>query len=269
MTYAAIETSAQDGAPVELYRFTMGAAEWFYTSSEADVEYDGETWLSRPITRNSLAQSPERIRNNLQLQVPRTLEVAEIFRVSPPSDIVAVTLLRYHRGDAESVVLWMGRLLSVAFKQATADLSCEPVSTSARRTGLRRLYQRQCPHVLYSSACGVMKIYHAWSTTVTGINGVNIDVASLEDKPYAGGYIEFDNGEAGIERRFIRSAAVTGTGLVLSHALPTLEVGSSITVFPGCDHTTATCRDVFNNLPNYGGFPYIPQKNPFDGNPVY
>ncbi len=35
-------------------------------------------------------------------------------------------------------------------------------------------------------------------------------------------------------------------------------VGDQFTVLPGCDHTVDTCTLIFNNLINFGGFPYIP-----------
>jgi len=31
----------------------------------------------------------------------------------------------------------------------------------------------------------------------------------------------------------------------------------------GCDHSVSTCAARFDNLANYGGFPFIPTKNPF------
>jgi hypothetical protein len=31
----------------------------------------------------------------------------------------------------------------------------------------------------------------------------------------------------------------------------------------GCDHSVSTCAARFGNLANYGGFPFIPTKNPF------
>jgi hypothetical protein len=36
-----------------------------------------------------------------------------------------------------------------------------------------------------------------------------------------------------------------------------------VALYPGCDHTRETCKDKFDNLANYGGFPWIPSKNPF------
>jgi hypothetical protein len=53
-------------------------------------------------------------------------------------------------------------------------------------------------------------------------------------------------------------------------ALPQgLAAGTTVTLFPGCDHTLATCSGKFSNTANYGGFPFMPTKNPFGGDPIY
>ena len=39
-------------------------------------------------------------------------------------------------------------------------------------------------------------------------------------------------------------------------------VGKQVIVYAGCDKTPQTCKNKFNNLQNFRGFPYIPVKNP-------
>ena len=57
--------------------------------------------------------------------------------------------------------------------------------------------------------------------------------------------------------------------LTLSRAVPGLLTGAAITLYPGCDHTRATCAAKFANLDNFGGFPWIPTRNPFDGGSLF
>jgi hypothetical protein len=72
--------------------------------------------------------------------------------------------------------------------------------------------------------------------------------------------------------RYITSHA--GNQITLIRPLRSLSdlVNSSVgeaqvTLYPGCAHTRTACKDKFNNLANFGGFPLIPSKNPF-GNSV-
>jgi hypothetical protein len=36
------------------------------------------------------------------------------------------------------------------------------------------------------------------------------------------------------------------------------NTGDTFTAYPGCDKTQNTCTSKFNNLVNFGGFPYVP-----------
>jgi len=69
----------------------------------------------------------------------------------------------------------------------------------------------------------------------------------------------------GVRRSIV---AHSGANLTLTRPVPEFAVGSQIRLYPGCDHTKGTCNTKFNNLDNFGGFPWIPIRNPFDGNSI-
>lgn len=270
MTYDTFETSIQAGAPVELYEFARGSQLFRYTSADADFTLLGDTYTRETLQRSAIETSAERARNAISITCRREFAIADLFRIAPPSDVVAVTIRRVHRGDTDPAVIWMGRVLNCEWAGAAAKLNCEPVSTSLKRPGLRRLYQRNCPHVLYGQGlgqCNVNRATHSTVTTVTAISGLTLSVAALAAKPYAGGFVEWEVATGVIERRFI--TGFSGLTLTLSQAFQGIEVGDTVTVSPGCNHTTAVCDGTYDNLPNYGGMPFIPAKNPFDGTPVY
>jgi uncharacterized phage protein (TIGR02218 family) len=266
MSYETEEISTQSGAPVELYQFLRGSNYYRFTSAEVDVIDTDSTWESTPISRSGIEVTPERVRNGIQITVPRNNAIAEMFRVSPPTDVVAVTIWRYHRDDAEQIVLWMGRVLGCDWSGARAVLQCEPVSTSAKRNGLRPQYQKNCRHVLFGSGCRLNRDDFSITTTVDSTSGRVITLAELLDLPYAGGYVEWEH-DGFTDRRFIREADTDGV-LVLSVPFVGMTAGQTVTLYPGCAHDTITCDTVYDNLENFGGTPFI-GKNPFDGNPVY
>jgi hypothetical protein len=43
-----------------------------------------------------------------------------------------------------------------------------------------------------------------------------------------------------------------------------VAIGDGLKLTAGCDHVIQTCRTKFANEVNYGGFPWIPTRNPFD-----
>ena len=94
-------------------------------------------------------------------------------------------------------------------------------------------------------------------------DGLTIEVpeSSSSDGYFTGGIFTF-----GSTSRFIINH--TGINIVLSRPINGLITGDSCKIYPGCDHALATCKNKFNNLDNYGGFPWIPTRNPFDGSSI-
>lgn len=268
MSYEGQEVSAQDGAPVELYQFVRGTTFYRYTSAEDDYVETDTPWTSTSISRTGIEVTPERVRNGISITVPRTNPVADLFRISPPTDVVAVTIYRHHRDDAEEIVLWMGRVLGVDWQGARAVMRCEPVSTSVKRNGLRPVYSKNCRHVLFGTGCNLNRDNFKTSTTVLSVSGRTLQVATLGPYPYGGGYVEWEQAPGSFERRFIREADTDGN-LTLSTPFQGIPNGADVALFPGCAHDTLTCDSVYDNLLNFGGTPFIPHRNPFDGQPVY
>lgn len=270
MTFDARETSADAGRPVELYTFGRDYQRWRYTSADRTVVADSQTFTARTITRSAIDVSAEKARSGIKITGPRDLEVAELFRVSPPTLAITCIVQQYHDGDGALATIWTGRIAGVEFAGPAALITCEPTFTALRRIGLRRLYQRQCPHVLYGQACRVNREAFRTDGLVESVAGLVVNVAAADGQPdgtFAGGYLEWDVALGIPERRFILDH--TGAGLTVSSLPYGLVGGTAVRLYPGCDHTLDTCTDKFSNTPNYGGFPYFPTKNPFGGDPIF
>lgn len=270
MTYDVKERSAWDGRPVEVYEFSRGHLRWRYTSAQQNVTVNYATYEAVAIARGGIELTNELNRSALKITVARDHPVAEMWRVAPPSEPVSLVISQYHLGDEDLAVQWMGRVINVEWSGSVATIALEPTYTGVRRQGLRRKYQRGCPHVLYGAACRLSAQIYRLSTTCSGIDGnviASSDVAALGGGYFSGGYVEWEVQSGIYERRYI--ALHAGAELTLCGAPFGLEVGQSIGAFPGCDHALATCDAKFGNAANYGGMPYIPVKNPFSGNPIY
>lgn len=270
MTFDARERSADQGQPVELFTFLRGYLAWRYTSADRDVVVDGHTFATTIIKRGGLNDSGEVAKAGLKLTVPRDFAIADMFRVSPPTDTIALTVNKFHLGDNELASLWTGRVVGCSFGGSFAELDLDPTYTSLDRNGLRRAYQRQCPHVLYGPSCRANKDAFKAIGAVTTIAGLTVSAAAFAAQPdgyWAGGWIEWEIATGIFERRFVLEH--TASTVTLANPATGLTVGAAFNAYPGCPHTMQVCLDRFNNLLNYGGMPYIPQKNPFGGNPIY
>ena len=271
MTYDISEISTQDAAPVELYTFVKGNTVWRYTSSEADyidTSVDPEeTYTRMSIDHDAIETSAEELRNNLGLDVPRTMPLVQVFQVIAPTQVVSVTIREVHRGDGDIVTRWKGRVVSCEIDGATATLSCEPLSTSLKRQSLPDPIQIPCHRVLFVSRCGLNPDDWDHATTITAISGSTITVDSLDTLPYAGGEVIWEDDDGNAVSRFIES--VTGLVLTLNRPFYDAVVTDAVVVFPGCDHSYSTCLDVYANLDNHGGRPHLTTKNPMNGQAVF
>lgn len=269
MTYASREASTDASSPVELYEFRRGGETWRYTSAAQDATYATYSYSAVPISRGSIEQTTEIGKAGLRITFARDVEVAQGFISTPPSEVTLLTLYRQHRGDGETVAVWMGRVLNAEWRESVVELNCEPVYTSLQRIGLRRLYQRNCPHVLYGTACGASAVVFRVGGTVTSIAGTLLSVpaaAGYAVGHFAGGYATWAaNGIT--EKRMI--VGHNADAITLSAVPPGLAIGDAIYLYPGCDRTLNTCHAKFGNSANFGGFPFIPTKNPFGGSPIY
>jgi uncharacterized phage protein (TIGR02218 family) len=129
---------------------------------------------------------------------------------------------------------------------------------------------RGCPHALYDRNCRADPAAFAIAIAVEGLTGaaiVSSAVASLPANYLAGGYFEFPLMAGVMERRAIESQS--GSTINILGTTDGLTIGNWVTVYPGCDRVSSTCESKFNNLVNYGGFPHLPTKSPFDGDPVF
>jgi hypothetical protein len=259
------------GSPVELFRFSFGPRPQdthLYTDSETPVIYDGETYSPMPLQRGPTSNSGTLDKTVLDITMPHLARVPQLFRIYPPSFTIGLTVLQGQSRDpdAEFVAIWVGRVISVSFEGIEAKLSCEPISTSFRRSGLRRNYQYMCPHVLYGPQCLASKVDATTPATVSAVSGRSVTLTSLLSLPgrYAGGMVEWITAGGLNESRTILTVDTVGGVSVLGlTGLPSgLVAGGSISAVLGCRHTLVSCRDDHDNAVNYGGHPWIPLKNP-------
>jgi uncharacterized phage protein (TIGR02218 family) len=275
MTFATLETSVQDGRPIELMRVCFLTNVWCYTTSETPIVFDGDTFLPLPIKHGEIDLSSDTAKSQVTISVPEDCLIGELFRVQAPPGVVTVTLFSKHVDeDVDVKVLWKGRIVNSDWVQPWLNLTSESIISSLQRVGLRRKYCIPCPHVLYqigSGMCNVDRAAFKVDGVVGTISGTTISSAGFvvaDDDLFAGGYAEWINADTGYaEKMMIKTSDHSGTIVVTSQPRG-LVAGMTMSVYPGCDHTQAACAR-FNNSLNYGGMPFIPLKNPFDGATLY
>ena len=264
--YYEFEHSRDSGSPVELYEFSLGNYVWRYTSADADQTWNDYTWSAIPLSRSEIEETAEISQATLKMTVTGDHDVAELYRKAPPAGVVLLKIRRRHRGDpTDAIVVWMGRVLNCEWAGHQATLAAEPVYTSIRQTGLRRMYSRSCPHVLYGTSCRVDAAAFAEAVTVNSVNALALGVSGGHAGTngwWTGGLLHWNDGtyvrRMGVESHSDGVIRLMAPLWGLAEVVPV-----TVTLYPGCDHSLTMCRERFSNQANFGGFKWIPNVNPF------
>ena len=272
MAFFSFENSTDNSAPVELYTFTYGLKKFYYTSADEDVTVGATVYTAIALKRSRIERVPDLNRQNIDIETRRDFLVAGFFKLTAPATHILLRIDRYHRDDPDQEVVsfWHGRIMSCSWSGIKATLQCEPTLTSTRLRTVHRHYQRACHRVLYSGACGVQEGDYRVVADVLVISGLTITAIAFgaqSDGYWSGGYIAWADADGLIHNRFIK--AHQGNDIAIDQQLPELKAGDQLDASPGCQHNFFACHNKFANSLNYGGFRWLPVKNPFAGVPVF
>ena len=283
MSYSGQETSAESGQPVELYLFTqnLGSEKFTLTSGQEDVDFGGNLYTPANISRTSPKISKNSSSGNITLTFPRTHPYALRYIVGQPPLPDSVTIYRGHSSDGvdpEFVSYFAGEVQGVVFEGDLAKVSLTTIASRMQRSVPRRGFSWSCNHVLYDPLCQVSKEEYRVDAIVSSIDNDALDLSLTDDPVWAGADLAskvasdplfFHGGliswsaPNGTQSRTIR-AYDSGTHVAtLSIPFQDIPLGATVTVYAGCSHAVQTCRDKFDNVINYGGFPFVPTSNPF------
>lgn len=265
MTFASYEQSNDDGAPVSFYHFRWGQTVWTYCNAPAPITLDGLEYTPIAAAESALRQdgdAPE-----FTLSVPRTLPVVDLFRGSPPSNKVWLTIRTMHPDDpdGEAKYRWQGPIANVRPDKASAEIVSR--INGLRNGGLRLTYGRGCRFALFGPGCHVVKSLYATTRTITAVDGnaITFDADTPSDGYFNGGLLEWDaDGLGTIESRTIERETATDTVRLYGRG-DGLTVGQAVTLYPGCAHNADHCENKFDNLANYPGRDFMLGRTPFEG----
>ena len=248
--------------PVELYHFWRdGGEHWRYTDGDVAVDFDGNTYSPTTLNRSST-------RYDIQLEIT-TLTITSSYINDPvlkfiainPIEILWVSISKLHRDQSplETDVIFMGQIKNVSFKGTAAEVACVGFEHFLKKVIPRWRYQLTCNHILFDEYCSLTKVDYKIEAVVTLDETETIlssaTFALQDDGYFIGGEIVF-----GLEARTI--VAHSGTDITLIYRMENLDNNDTVEAYPGCDRRIETCRDTFDNIINFLGFPFLPRENP-------
>ncbi|ABS51263.1 phage BR0599 family protein [Campylobacter hominis] len=241
------------------YLFEFGAMldRYFYTSAQIDIKKGDKIYKSETIFLNELGK--DSLNDDASISCGFDCEPINLYKDFNPSTNINVKVM-----DAEEKLLFYGRIASVEFdaKDGSAAIKLSTLGALMKGKIPTRTFSRECGFELFDGNCALNK--KDYSLTLLGKdcefleNFTQIKSAKIGEKPdgyFLGGYVSFNNQHSYIMQH-------TGDTIFLMFPLKKLNKNVVLYVYAGCDKLLNTCKNKFNNEINYGGFPFVPGKNP-------
>jgi uncharacterized phage protein (TIGR02218 family) len=238
------------------------------TSHTDDVEIDGVTYKA------ATGNSPSAITSTADLSVDNleatilldSEEITSEDLIAGLFDFATIEFAEFNYGDVSQgeMILRTGTVgeTSLGAQSFTAEL--RGVMQPLQQT-VGRIYQKRCDADLYDSRCGLVRDYFLQSATVVTVESrsrFTVTGLSGAEGWFDNGYVTWTTGEnAGLQMEIKRWTNSPDT-LELHFAMPfNVQAGDAFTTAPGCDLVLSTCRDKFNNVVNFRGFPHMPTRD--------
>lgn len=277
-----------------LYHFKYDSTHYYYCAYDEDLTLNGgpvakmsdpQVFTAAQIGHSNIEESMESAPRAVAVTLSATDAALREYFISVSPKVIEVEIWRVSSAalpgdleyDEDVRMCFRGEVDSISFDDVSITVNCVTLLLQEARTIPQFHYQRMCNHQLYSEFCGVNKALFNVSVSLSALNRpalyvqiptTSINVGSparavtVTEETFQGGYIEDALGnKIGILVGEVLPAAA-GTRLYLNYLPLTLANGATVTVYCGCLYIKRVCHEMFNNLPNFGGTPYVPKNNP-------
>jgi uncharacterized phage protein (TIGR02218 family) len=267
MSYLAAEVSDHDASPVECYKFIGSFRTYRYTSADVQQTVNFEDYEPVAGRRGNIRAGTQSDDNlSLEIELPFDVDVVQDYAYSESPPGLVLEVYRVHRGTDFSTdwsLLWKGKVSAFNINGRVAKIRVPSIFSRALQTDVpSAYYQGPCNHVLFDQRCGLARSLFTTTTTVTGVGTTAIQVASTAEPDGS-----LAAGEVVITRTGERRLILANSAGLLTINYPFVDArnGDEVEITQGCDHSFSTCKTKFNNSAQYGGHPFIPADNPFQG----
>lgn len=271
MSYITKELSQQSSVIAELFlfQFVNSGIEYPLTPDAVSYTLSGRVYLPTEMRRMDLSFSEDSENSGTKIEIATSSPFIQRLIGHNVREKVKVEIRRVQKEetvDADAYV-FPGFIGNFVVNGGLTELEIISPAVALKRSMLGRKYSITCPYVLYNAyTCQAPKFVYGVAGVIDGMTGRSIiSSTAFSAKPdnwFTNGFVEIGSHTYSI-------ALHIGATCTLHNTLErSVLIGDSFQVFAGCNHTMANCIDKFDNIINYGGFPYIPVKNPFTGDPI-
>lgn len=253
--------ASENNTVYELIHFTFGFDNYYYTTTNDRIVYNSQPYETAIMEIGSVLISDDFFKTDLDINVRTKNSFVSQWIEGTPDYPVEIEILRYDPNTDTTTTYFSGIVTDVTINQSESKIKCNQASLKLSKQMATNYYQRPCRHILYSEhGCRLARLPYTITGSITSIVGNVIivsGVGSTDPDFYLAGEVI-----TGSERKTISDYNITTKEITLMKNFIKAEVGDEAKVYGGCDHTPETCLNDKDNILNFGGHSFIPEKNP-------
>ncbi len=240
-----------------------------FTDCDLPLSFDGVTFAAEAgMTAKAVQQSSGLSVDNSEAMGVLTddrITEADINAGLYDAAVVRAWLVNWHNVEDRKLI-FKGSLGEIRRQGGAFDVELRGLADALNQPQ-GRVYQKPCSAVLGDGACGFDLTTPGFfaDTVVDRIENrdqlIFSDLTGFGDGWFSRGRVKVLSGAGASIVGWIKSDRTDGADRVLTLWEPLradIQPGDQILLHPGCDKRAATCRNRFDNLVNFQGFPFIP-----------
>ena len=266
------------------------------TSLNKRKPYPG-TYLASNLKRSSVAQNTHtRYQKSLSITIPfdsssgPTKEIAQRFMYGTTPNELSIFVYRLYSVDDNAHLIpnesamsnagkYYGRLFWVGqadnlkvTNNISLDITCYSTFYKIMNLKVPNIkYQPTCNHILFDKRCRVERSEYLWVVSLRPDTNDKrlLNVTQISKHPFRDNFSDVDvnyfrHGTLSIiqdtdtiDKKTISQSSSTAIRLSFPLSFDIADNTAAL-LTPGCQHNLSDCKEKFNNLDNFAGFPHIP-----------
>ena len=241
-----------------------------YTDHDAVLEVDGDKYEPMPGLAQINYTATSNVEVSSQTAGAATVDLPEADIIAGKYDeaVVEASWCSWQNPSYGKVIIFLGKISDLQYNET--GFEAEIMSFMKQlELNIGQVYTSSCRHTLFGGAtagkvgyCGANPAAFTFAGAVDSVQTprwkftISGAAAGKADGYYSNGKVTFTSGQ----NNGVSAVIKKQVGNVVELMLPTgrlITAGDTFTIQAGCDKTLDTCKNKFNNVLNFGGFPHI------------
>ncbi len=245
---------------IELYEIALRTGTIYLAACDEDIEFNGQTYIAVPFERGEISKSIDQVTDQCTISIG-DVDEDRLAYIMNGFDFrgcaAAITRIAYPDSleTNQGFYVFGGYLDNPAYEDGV--FSCTIKSYFPNIQAPSRSYQLSCNSAFGDCVCGQSK-----DRTTLKVTAVHTDGSFRVGKSYATNYWKDGLVSISGESRLITGSDDTIIRVNYGFIQDNL-VGKTAVLERGCDKTYETCKNRYNNLKKFSGFPAIPFESQY------